>query len=45
MRERRGPRFHKMGKSKKSPIVYSRFEVDAWMAQHVVPTKDMDPPK
>lgn len=39
-REKRGPRYYKMGASKKALIVYHRVDLDAWMARHVVPTDE-----
>jgi hypothetical protein len=35
-----GPRYYKLGPSKKAPVVYHRHDLDLWMASMIVPTAD-----
>jgi hypothetical protein len=35
-----GPRYYKIGPSKKAPVLYHRHDLDLWMARHIVGTEE-----
>jgi excisionase family DNA binding protein len=37
---KKGPRYHKLGKSRKAAVLYHRNDLDAWMARHIVSTDE-----
>jgi len=39
-REKKGPRYYKLGPERKAAILYHRHDLDLWIAQFMVPTKD-----
>jgi hypothetical protein len=38
--QKKGPRYHKLGPSKKAAVLYHRSDLDSWMARHIVPTDE-----
>lgn len=38
--DKKGPRYHKLGQSRKSAVLYHRNDLDAWMARHIVQTDE-----